>query len=311
MKAGEASGAAALQYNDSDWGLLDLPHDWMVELPFDQNAIPSQGYWPCGISWYRRSFHLSTSDKARVIEIQFDGVATYCTVWVNGILAARNWCGYTSFYIDVTPIARFGNQLNTIALRVDANAREGWWYEGAGIYRHSWLVMRNPVHVTTNGVFANPVFRTDGNWILPIEATLTNSRHEQADVEVNSVLLDSEGVEVARGKGMGTIDVFTETPIHFTIPVTSPHLWSVDDPTLYQVRRTVMQDGREIDSVTTHCGFRTGRFDEGRGFFLNDRPLKIHGVCEHAGHAGVGVAVPDSLWEFRIRKLKEMGVNAI
>jgi beta-galactosidase len=310
-KAGKAWGAAAPDYDDTAWRLVDLPHDWVVEGPFDETANLSQGYRPRGISWYRRSFKLPLSDKGRAIEIQFDGVATHCEVWVNGIIAARNWCGYTSFQIDLTPFARFGDEENTIAVQVDANAMEGWWYEGGGIYRHTWLVKRNPVHVVTDGIYANPVQAADGSWSVPLEAILTNNGHAPADVEVASILSDASGHEVARGSGKGTIGVFENTPISFTIPVSSPHLWSVDDPALYQLNTTVMLEGQEVDRVTTHCGFRTERFDAANGFLLNGHPLKIHGVCDHQGHAGVGVAVPDALFDFRIRKLKEMGVNAV
>ena len=310
-KAGKAWGAAAPEFDDTSWRVVDLPHDWVVDGPFDENANLSQGYRPRGISWYRRSFKIPRSDKGRDLEIQFDGVATHCTVWVNGIVAARNWCGYTSFQIDLTPFARFGDEANIIAVQVDANAMEGWWYEGGGIYRHTWLVKRNPVHVITDGIYANPVQSADGAWTLPVEATLANSGHEPADVEVTTVVLDAADKEIARGSGKGTIGVFKNTPVGFTIPVASPHLWSVDDPTLYQVRTTVTRDGQEVDNVTTHCGFRTEQFDAPKGFFLNRQPLKIHGVCEHQGAAGVGVAVRDSLFDFRIRKLKEMGVNAV
>jgi beta-galactosidase len=310
-KAGKAWGAAAPDYDDHDWRVLNLPHDWVVEGPFDPNANLSQGYRPRGISWYRRSFRLPESEKGRDFEIQFDGVATYCTVWVNGILAARNWCGYTGFHIDLTPFARYGNDLNTIAVRVDANAMEGWWYEGGGIYRHTWLVERAPVHLITDGVKANPVSDADGNWTLPVEATLTNSGIGPVQVDVQSVLLDPSGNQVAGARGSGTIELFNDTPVKYAMRITSPHLWSVDDPFLYHVRTTVVQDGQPIDSVDTPCGFRTERFDPATGFFLNGQPLKIHGVCDHIGHAGVGVAVPDALWDFRIRKLKEMGVNAV
>jgi beta-galactosidase len=310
-KAGKAWGAAAPEYDDTGWRVLNLPHDWVVEGPFDPSANLSQGYRPRGMAWYRRSFALPISDKGRAIEIQFDGVATHCTVWVNGIVAARNWCGYTSFQIDLTPFARYGGDVNTIAVQVDANAMEGWWYEGGGIYRHTWLVKRNPVHVITDGIYANPVQSSDGKWTLPVEATLTNSGHEPADVQVTSVLMDAAGREVARGSGKGTINVFENNRVSFTIPVSSPHLWSVDDPKLYQVRTLVTRDDKKVDDVTTKCGFRTERFDAEKGFILNGQPLKIHGVCDHIGHAGVGVAVPDSIWDFRIRKLKEMGVNTI
>ncbi|MCD8164812.1 MAG: hypothetical protein LUE93_00920 [Bacteroides sp.] len=156
-KAGRASGAAATHYDDSSWRILDLPHDWAVEGGFDPAANLSQGYRERGYGWYRRQFRLPEEDKGKHIELQFDGIATYATIWVNGTILHRNWCGYTSMYIDITPYVTYGNNLNTIAVRVDAHSQEGWWYEGAGIYRHTWLVKRSPVHIVTDGVFANPV----------------------------------------------------------------------------------------------------------------------------------------------------------
>ena len=308
-KAGKAWGAAAADYDDSSWRELDLPHDWAVEGPFDQNENLSQGYRPRGIGWYRRQFKLDAADHGQHLELQFDGVATHCTVWFNGTVVARNWCGYTSFYVDITPMAQYGDSLNTVVVQVDANAMEGWWYEGAGIYRHTWLVKQNPVHIITDGVFAQPV-KTNEQWILPVEVTLNNSGKAAASVEVESTLTDPDGKEVARGKSSASVPLFDNSIAKFSIPVASPQLWSVADPKMYSVRTTVSSGGKILDEITTACGFRTIRFDADKGFFLNDQPLKLQGVCNHADHAGVGAAVLDSLWDFRLRKLKEMGVNA-
>jgi beta-galactosidase len=309
-KAGRAWGAAAPDADDSDWCALDLPHDWAVDGPFDPDANLSQGYRRRGVGWYRRYFKLDPADRGKHLELQFDGVATHCTVWVNGTLVHRNWCGYTSFNIDITPFAKYGDSANTIAVRVDADPMEGWWYEGAGIYRHTWLVKREPVHVATDGVYANPVRNADGAWTVPIEVTLESSAKDAAKVDVESTLLDPLGKAVKRATASADVNPLEESVAKLEIPVTSPQLWSVESPTLYELRTTVRRDGKVVDEVAMHCGFRTIRFDPDKGFFLNDQPLKLKGVCNHQDHAGVGVAVPDSLWEFRIRRLKEMGANA-
>ena len=310
-KAGRAPGAASPEFDDTIWRQLDLPHDWVSEAPFDSQANISQGYRPRGIAWYRRHFHLAESDRGRHLELQFDGVATHCTVWVNGILAHRNWCGYTSFTIDVSAFANYGDDaINTVAVRVDAEAMEGWWYEGGGIYRHTWLVKRDPVHVVTDGVYANPVKQADGSWLLPVEATVANSGRESAAFDVEVTLAEPAGKIVARAQTAGSVHPLEDTIVKLALSVPSPRLWSIDEPTLYEVRTVVKRAGAPVDAATTTCGFRTIRFDADRGFFLNEQPLKIKGVCNHQDHAGVGVAVPDSLWEFRLRKLKEMGANA-
>ena len=310
-KAGNASGAAAPVYDDTSWQEVNLPHDWAVEQPFEKEANVSQGYRARGFGWYRKSFRLDSADKGKALELQFDGVATHCTVWLNGTLVHRNWCGYTSFAIDLTPFARFGNELNTVAVRVDAEAQEGWWYEGAGIYRHTWLVKRAPIHLITDGVFAQPVKDAANAWHIPVEATLENISHDASQVEVETVVLDAGGRQVAAGKGVADVAPLDQAVAKFSVPVENPKLWSLEEPTLYTVRTVVKVAGAAVDEAVTHCGFRTLRYDVNKGFFLNEKHVKIKGTCNHIDHAGVGVAVPNAIWEFRLRKLKEMGSNAV
>lgn len=309
-KAGSSWGAAAPGFDDSSWRQVDLPHDWAVEQPFDQKANISQGYRARGMGWYRKYFRLDPADHGKHIEIQLDGIATHCTIWVNGVLAARNWCGYTSVYIDITPFANFGSDVNTIAVQVDAVAQEGWWYEGAGRYRHAWLVKRNPVHIQTDGVYANPVRNPKGKWSIPVEVALYNSGKTAAAVEVESTLIDPSGKTLVSGKSKVTVDPLKEPVATLKLAVPAPQLWSIDNPVLYSVRTVVKRNGAAIDEVTTRCGFRTIRFDPDKGLFLNDLPVKLLGTCNHQDMAGVGVAVPDSIWEFRVRRLKELGSNA-
>src|ERR1700722_6290768 len=209
-KSGHAWGAAAPTYDDSSWKTVNLPHDWAVEQPFDSKANLSQGYHARGMGWYRRYFRLDRADNGKHIELQFDGISTPAPIWVNGVLAQRNWCGYTSMYLDITPFARYGNDVNVIAIQVDAVAQEGWWYEGAGLYRHAWLVLRSPVHIATDGVYANPVRNADGNWSIPVEVTLNSSDNAPADVVVQSTLIDPSGHEVVTASTKATVAPFTE-----------------------------------------------------------------------------------------------------
>ena len=310
-KAGHVWGAAARGYDDRNWRHITLPHDWVVEQPFDSKAFKQQGYRERGIGWYRRVFNLDAADRGRNIELQFDGVATHCTAYFNGTEVAHNFCGYTSFQTDITPMARYGNDENTIAVRVDADAMEGWWYEGAGIYRHTWLVKRNPLHVVTDGVYANPVRGADGQWTIPAEVTLANTGTNVASAAVDIGVFDAAGKKIGGGKAAVTNLVPMDQAVaKVAIPVNSPQLWSVEHPNLYEVRTTVWCDNQPVDAVSVKCGFRTIRFDAKSGFYLNDQPLKLQGTCNHQDHAGVGVAVPDSIQEFRIRRLMDMGSNA-
>lgn len=310
-KAGAAAGAAAMKFDDSSWRVLDLPHDFVVEGPFAETENVGQGYRPKGIGWYRRTFRLSPAERGKHIELQFDGIATTATIWVNGNIVRHNWSAYDSAYIDVTPFARFGDALNTIAVRADSTPFQGWWYEGGGIYRHVWLVKRAPVHLITDGVYAHPRHRGGDAWEIPVEATVENIGEHAADSVVEALVIDPDGKLVARGSGSARVDPLGQAIVRFVIPVTAPRRWSIEEPTLYQVRTAVRVGDDSVDEEATPIGFRTQRFDPALGFFLNEKPVKIKGVCIHQDHAGVGVALPDSIIDFRVRRLKEMGCNAI
>lgn len=310
-KAGNAGGAAGNEYDDSDWRRLNLPHDWAVEGPFDPKANVSQGYRPRGIGWYRRYLKVDPADRGKHFELQFDAIATHATVWVNGNVVNRNWSGYNASYIDITPFLRYGDSLNTIAIRVDAEAMEGWWYEGAGIYRHSWLVKRSPLHVVTDGVHATPRQVKGKQWSIPVEVTLNNSGKTAGDVQVEVTVYDPSGKQVARRIESARVGVLATSAVKLPVTVNDPALWSIEKTNLYRVTTRVLQAGKVVDETSLNTGFRTIHFDAAKGFFLNGVHVKLQGVCIHQDHAGVGVAVPLSIWEYRLRRLKEMGVNAI
>ena len=313
-KAGSAGGAAATEYDDSGWRELNLPHDWAVEGPFDPNANISQGYRPRGASWYRRYLRVDASERGRHFELQFDAIATHSTVWVNGNVVSRNWSGYNSSYIDITPYLRYGDAMNTIAIRADANPMEGWWYEGAGMYRHAWLVKTNPIHIVTDGVHATPRQldeKLDGNWQIPVEVTLDNSGKQAADVSVEVAVFDPQGKQIAKQSKSVTVPVLAQATAQIPISISAPALWSIEKTNLYRVTTQVVQNGKKVDENSLNTGFRSIRFDASQGFFLNNQHVKLKGVCIHQDHAGVGVAVPDSILEYRLRRLKELGVNAI
>ena len=309
-KAGKAWGAAAPEFEDTKWRTLTVPHDWAVELPIDSTENEAQGFRTRGIAWYRRSFTIDSSDIGKHLELQFDAVATHCTVWLNGTLVHRNFCGYNSFYIDITPFANFGKTVNQIAIRVDAVQQEGWWYEGAGIYRHTWLVKRNLKHIETDGVFANPIKQGNGQWLIPVETSVANAGNEMARLTVEASVLDSVGNVVAHGMSPVFVDKLDKKSTKTRLVVNNPTLWTMENPALYKVKTILKEKGVAVDSVITTCGFRTFRFTADSGFFLNDKHIKLKGVCTHQDNAGVGIAVPDALWEYRIKKMKEMGVNA-
>ncbi|WP_440976021.1 beta-galactosidase GalA [Pseudoxanthomonas winnipegensis] len=311
-KAGKAWGAASPDFDDSTWRPLRLPHDFAVEQPFDPQGNIAQGFKPRGIAWYRRSLRLDEACRGKSIELHLDGVASHATVWVNGVLLARHANGYTSLYVDITALAQFGQAPNTIAVRVDAEAMDGWWYEGAGLYRHAWLVIREPVHIVSDGLSAVPRLQADGRWQVPVEVQLANTGEQARAVQVAVWLEDQDGRTLAQGRTqLDALAPLGQACARVDLQVADPARWSPQSPTLYTVRVRVGAQGQPDEAAQCRIGFRTLRFDAREGFFLNEVPTKIKGVCLHQDHAGVGVAVPDALLEFRMRRLKSMGCNAV
>lgn len=311
-KAGNALGAAAVDFDASDWRNLDLPHDWAIESPVDSTANIAQGYRNRGIGWYRRHFHLDETDKGKHLELQFEGIATHATIWVNGQLLHRSWSSYTSSYIDISSVALYGENLNTIAVRVDANAMEGWWYEGAGIYGNTWLMKRSPVHIVTDGIYANPVTANidSKEWAMPVEVTLENTGRESGSIDIDLRLFGPDNKLAASKTINGEINALEEKAFKTSFSLSNPKLWELDAPRLYILQATVKEKGKVADQQTVKCGFRSIRFSADSGFFLNNKHVLIKGVCNHNDHAGVGVAIPDGIWDFRMDRLKAMGANA-
>jgi beta-galactosidase len=320
IKAGEGKGAAKPDFDDSAWRPVDLPHDWAIELPYDpagDKELLDHGYHAIGpdhpgnsVGWYRKTFDLPATDVGRRISIEFDGVFRDSSVFVNGHYMGRHASGYTPFRYDITDVSNYGG-VNVVVVRVDASLFEGWWYEGAGIYRHVWLGKNDPLHVAPNGTFVTTKLQKTS-----AEVTIRTRVINDSDARVIFQLKSSihAGAERQRRSGStvktATLAPWSEREIVQKIRISKPRLWSYDDPHLYRVRSELITRRKVVDTFETTFGIRALRWDADRGFFLNGKPLKIKGFANHEDHAGVGVAVPDALHEIRLRKLKESGCNA-
>jgi beta-galactosidase len=326
-KAGQGIAACAEpDFNDGDWTAIDLPHDWAVDLPFVppvdfpteevlRAARAAHGFKPLGreypqtsIGWYRRSLDIPASDLGRRLSLEFDGVFRAATVIFNGYIVATSGSGYGAFRVDITDLVNYGGT-NVLAVRVDASLGEGWFYEGAGIYRHIWLVKQDSLHVAQWGVFVRSSI-SNKSATLSIATDLVNSGPAR-DCRIVSTLFDPNGRAVAAAKtrklklGAGK----TRT-IKQTASLASPELWSPESPALYHLLTQVVAKGKVADDAVTPFGVRFFRFDATRGFILNGKPVRLKGSCNHQDFAGVGVALPDALHNWRISKLKEAGCNA-
>ena len=318
-KAGFASGASAVEFEDSNWRTLDLPHDWAVELPFSEKGSGSHGFKAIGrnfpensVGWYRKTFHIPESDLGKRISLEFDGVFRNSIVWVNGHYLGTEQSGYSSFAYNISEILNYGGD-NVVVVRVDASLEEGWFYEGAGIYRHVWLCKTSPLHVARWGTFVTSEVNPDHSKAeVSIQTRIQNDAPTDAVFHLEQRLWGSDGTRLA-GKVLRNLEVnagaWVEVPV--SLFVSEPELWSIESPTLHRVETLVSDDsGQLVDRYETNFGIRTLRWSADDGFFLNGKRVVLKGTNNHQDHAGVGVAVPDALWDFRIRKLKALGSNA-
>lgn len=301
----------------ADWRTVNLPHDWVVDLPFALEASHSHGYKTVGwkypqtsVGWYRKTITLEPSDTVRHLLLRFDGIFRNSEVWVNGFYLGHEPSGYATSCYDISDYVHTGE--NLICVRADATLEEGWFYEGAGIYRHVWLTKTSPLHVAPYGVFAHSTLNSDYTQAeMTVETTVKNSSREPAAYVLRHVLTDYAGVETASWQDSCTaIQPQAQCTVKGTMIIDNPYLWSTDAPQLYTLNTYVIKDGTVVDQLTTTTGIRRIEFDPDRGFLLNGKQLKIKGVNMHQDHAGVGAAIPDALQEYRIKQLKRFGCNA-
>jgi beta-galactosidase len=315
-KSGYGDGPADPKFDDRAWRVLNLPHDWAVELPFDPKGSYSHGFKALGrnfpgnsVGWYRKTFNIPASDKGKRISIEFDGVYRDAVVWVNGFYLGREQSGYNNFRYDMTDYINWGGD-NTVSVRVDATMEEGWFYEGAGIYRHVWLTKTLPLHIDYNGTFVTTEMGK-GAAVVTARTTMVSEGKKTAAFKINLAVLDADGKKVASGsmeKGLLNPSGTGEYSAKLKVP--QPHLWSLETPYLYKLVTKVVSAGKVVDRTETPFGIRTITFDANKGFFLNGKRVELKGTCNHQDHAGVGAALPDALQYFRIKQLKEMGCNA-
>ena len=304
-------------FDDSQWRLLNLPHDWGIEGPFKQEYPGETGKLPWwGVAWYRKYLEVPASDQGKKIYLAVDGAMAYATVWLNGQFVGGWPYGYASWQVDLTPCIKFGAD-NVIAIRLDNPANSSRWYPGGGIYRNVWLVKTEPVHVAHWGTYVTTPEVDPKSATVKIQVKLDNDSNAGAIATVKNEIfeLDANG---ARGKPIASLTTDgVKIPAHQSqttegqITFKNPRLWSIEKPQRYVVVTSIGQDGKPVDSYETPFGIRTIKFTADNGFLLNGRRVPLNGVCDHHDLGALGAAINTRALERQIQILKEMGCNAI
>ncbi|HEX6730297.1 MAG TPA: beta-galactosidase GalB, partial [Pyrinomonadaceae bacterium] len=300
--------------NDSQWRQLNLPHDWSIEGMFSEShpAGTGGGALPGGLGWYRKTFTVPTTSKGKLIFIEFDGVYRNAEVWINGHYLGKRPYGYSTFEYELTAHLFYGAKPNVIAVRVDNSQQpNSRWYSGSGIYRNVWLTTLDSVHIEHWGTYVTTPEVSEQSATVVVKTKVRNNSSSFAPVDLTTIILDAAGREVTRLTEKGVASNGLNAELSQTLKVSAPRLWSDEHPYLYTVISQLRQSGRVVDRYETPLGIRTFRFDVEKGFFLNGKPVKIRGVCNHHDLGSLGAAINTRAIERQLEILKAMGVNGL
>ncbi len=322
-------GAAAYDFDDSEWKSIDIPHDFVIEGDYTKKAphddqmqnIPEMGSidsrhfaagcLESGVAWYRKRFEIPKEMESRRVYIFFDGVYRNSTVYLNQYYIGNHASGYSGFYYDITDFVNYGGE-NIIAVRVDARGREGWWYEGGGIYRHVWLEYKDSIAFEPYSVFVNAVpDLQNGTADINISLTAENYRLDKAKATVTAQIQDANGNDVGNAQESINISAWDSCRLSLNVMLKSAHLWDLESPYMYNAAVRIYSDGTLCDEENISFGIRKLDFDADTGFYLNGKSVRIKGLCLHYDHAGVGIGIPEDIHRYRINQLKSIGANAI
>ncbi len=322
---GEAPGADQPAFSDASWRILDLPHDWMIEGvtgpdpstmdgPFDSKSPAGDGggYLNGGVGWYRKTFTLPASFRGRRVAILFDGAYMDSDVTCNGQKLGNHPYGFTSFSYDLTPVLKYGAEKNVVSVRLNVIQPSCRWYSGAGLYRHVWLLVTEPVHVALWGTaISTPKATEKDSEVSVVTEVVAEPGTNASTATLTTILLDPAGKEVAREQAMQDLTPGQTVAVHQFFSLRAAQLWSTDRPALYKAVSEVRIQGALVDSYSTPFGIRDIEFRKDEGFFLNGKRVPLNGVCDHHDLGCLGSAAYERGFERQLRILKAMGCNAL
>ena len=314
FKLGENPGASKLEFQDSNWRKLNLPHDWSIEGTFseDNPTKPEGGALPAGIGWYRKNFTIPEAWVDKSVSIEFGGVYKNSEVWINGRYLGKRPNGYISFAYNLTDYLNYGEQTNVIAVKVDNSLQpNSRWYSGSGIYRNVRLVASEKLHVAHWGTHVTTPKVTKNKALVNYEVTVQNNSRLIKKFKLETKIYDAKNREVGKTTTLEKLYPNKSLVKTSEIEVINPKLWSLENPYMYRIVTRIYEDSELVDNYTTTTGIRYFNFDAKKGFFLNGKPTKILGVCLHHDNGALGAVANKSAIERKLNILKDMGVNAI
>nr|WP_294932559.1 glycoside hydrolase family 2 TIM barrel-domain containing protein [uncultured Flavobacterium sp.] len=310
---GNLSESSSVDFDDSNWRKLNLPHDWSIEGKSEKNNVSAGdgGFYPMGAAWYRKTFSIPAEWKDQKIAIYFEGVYMNAEVFINGKPVGFQPYGYTSFEYDLTPYLKFG-QKNIVAVKVDnSQQKNSRWYSGSGIYRNVWLTVKNPVHIKNWGITVTTLEVKNNKAQVQVKTVVKNETDFLQNVLLSTIINDGKRKDIADSDSKIELQPNEEKEVIQTITVENPQLWSVEMPNIYQAKSIIKKESKIIDALTTDFGIRTINFSAEKGFLLNDKKMLLNGGCVHHDNGALGAAAYDRAEERKVELLKAAGFNAV
>ena len=304
------ANATQINYDDSNWRVLNLPHDAAIEGEFHpDNNLRMGGLPNHGRRVYRKTFSIDSAKKGEIVTLEFDGVMSNSRIYINGKEVYHRPYGYIGFEIDISPYIELDKE-NTIAVEMNQEVLSSRWYTGAGIYRNVWLETKNPVHVAHWGTYVTTPEISNEKALVAIETRVENEDASKGNFSLQTSIIDQDGNEIASSSEKIDFQKENTSVIQQELIISNPNLWDLDSPYLYKTVSTILKNNQEIDRYETTFGVRTIAFSR-EGFFINGRKEKIKGVCLHHDLGPLGAAVNLRATERQLQIMKDMGINAI
>lgn len=299
---------ASCELKNDGWQRVSIPHDYVIDGEPCQNENNALGYLHYDNAWYRKHFNMPDGSEGKRVVLRFDGIAGRSTIYLNGCEMYHNFSSYNTFEIDISDYVYYDKE-NIIAVYVNTQEFEGWWYQGGGIYRNVYLDITETVAIDLWGVFAPAKKLDDKNWQIDFETTVVNCDYVDKEIIVKSFVYDSDDNCIGTVQCDGQVYLRNKNTLKYKMVVSDPILWDSDNPYLYAVKTLLFLNGQEIDENITRIGFRTVEFSVDDGFLLNGKKTFINGVCAHQDFGLTGLAVPDNIAKYKMKLIKEMGAN--
>ena len=313
FRLGETANAASPTLDDAAWRSLDLPHDFQIEMPWNDKANRSRGFKDMATGWYRKTFEADNAWRGKRVIIDFEGIMLHGDAYLNGQKIGGTDYGYLGFEADVTKLLKYG-QKNVLAVHCSTGeAKNSRWYTGGGLFRDVHLVLKDSVSIARHGIYINTSDVSGAQANVNVQVEVEGIKNKKYDLVIEAKVYGPDGQFVGETRTDAPKDNKQPT-VEVKLPaikVQNPQLWWTEQPNLYTAEVSLVLDGRIIDQLSERFGIRTVEFSKEFGFRLNGRKIFLQGAADHHDLGAVGAAAYEAGIARMMDRLKEFGFNHI